>query len=42
MTRDILSNNHNASKMPLLQHEMGQGRDTTMCRVSLVIQLIEV
>lgn len=42
MARNILSNNHDAAKMPLLQHEMGQGRDATMRRVSLIIKLIEV
>lgn len=42
MARDVLSNHHNAAMVPLLQHEMGQGRDAAMHRVSLVIQLIKV
>ena len=39
---DVLSNNHNAAKVPLLQHEMGQGRDAGMLGASLVIKLGEV
>lgn len=42
MACDVLSNDRNAAKVPLLQHEVGQGRDTAMCRVSLIIQLIKV
>lgn len=42
MARDVLSNHHNTAMVPLLQHEMGQGRDAAMHRVSLVIQLIKV